>query len=174
MGEFHGFWIMIEETFPFAIRLPTFYSISICLATISPKDPLTYLLLLKPHPFWLIVAVPTTSADASLPSPRVKFSFPSQPTDRNTADDKIDVLESLLLAFSPYRIVSPRLLLQGYVPALDRVWLRRHHNFESCWYTFRGIILLKQNQNLVCFVCLQIGNSWQANYAWALTVCTNP
>ena len=81
MGEFHGFWIMIEETFPFAIRLPTFYSISICLATISPKDPLTYLLLLKPHPFWLIVAVPTTSADASLPSPRVKFSFPSQPTD---------------------------------------------------------------------------------------------
>ena len=132
MGEFHGCWIMIEETFPFAIRLPTFYSISICLATISPKDPLTYLLLLKPHPFWLIVAVPTTSADASLPSPRVKSSFPSQPTDRNTADDKIDVLESLLLAFSPYRIVSPRLLLQGYVPALDRVWLRRRHNFESC------------------------------------------
>lgn len=119
------------------------------------EGPLTCLLLLKPHPFWLIVAVPTTSADASLPSPRVKSSFPSQPTDRNTADDKSDVLESLLLAFSPYRIVSPRLLLQGYVPALDRVWLRRHHDFESCWCTFRGIFLLKQNQNLVCFVCLQ-------------------
>ena len=47
-----------------------------------------------------ISAVPTTSTDASLPSPRVKSSFPSQPTDRNTADDKSDVLESLLLAFS--------------------------------------------------------------------------
>ena len=95
MGEFHGCWIMIEETFPFAIRLPTFYSISICLTTISPKDPLTYLLLLKHHPFWLIVAVPTTSADASRPSPRVKFSFPSQPTDRNTADDKISLSHAM-------------------------------------------------------------------------------
>ena len=142
MGEFHGCWIMIKDTFPFAIRLPTFYSTSICLATILLGNPLTYLLLLKLHPFWLIVAVPTTSADASLPSPHVKSSFPSKLTDRNTADDKSDVLESLL-----HRTLMGKVLVLYFVPLILCYCLSLPVFFYICYIVysqafFRGTLHL--------------------------------
>ena len=118
MGEFHGCWFRYRRDFSFRHSLANILQYFNLSSNNFAEGSANISFVVETSPVLANCCCSHDLADASLPSPSMKSLFPSQPTDRNTADEKSDVLESLLLAFSPYRIVSPRLLLQGYVPAL--------------------------------------------------------